>query len=93
MIIEKMTNGIVERSDKPNENWTNDFSKYWLVDSRTELAQKIRENAPFFEPVVEGDNLVDIIPTERPDPEPEEPTQDEINLDFDFRITCLELGL
>lgn len=23
----------------------------------------------------------------------EEPTQDEINLDFDFRITCLELGL
>lgn len=93
MIVKKDTKSYVERYDKPDTNWTNNFEKYWLVDSNTELAEKIRNNAPFFDPVVEDDNLVDIIPTERPEPEPEEPTQDEINLDFDFRITCLELGL
>lgn len=96
MIINKSTKGVIERSDKPFENWTGDNEKYYLVDSRSELAEKIRSNAPYFEPITdETGQLVDITPTERPEPEPEieEPTQDEINLDFDFRITCLELGL
>ena len=29
-----------------------------------------------------------------PEPEPEDPiTQDDYNMDFDFRLSCLELGL
>lgn len=94
MLINKKTKQVIEISSKPNENWIGDG--YYLVDSRTELAEKIRLNAPYFEPITDGTGqLVDITPTERPEPEPEieEPTQDEINLDFDFRITCLELGL
>lgn len=96
MIINKSTKGFIERSDKPFENWTGNDEKYYLVDSRSKLAEKIRSNAPYFEPITdETGQLVDITPTEQPEPEPEaqEPTQDEINLDFDFRITCLELGL
>jgi hypothetical protein len=96
MIINKTTKGVIDRNDKPFENWTGDNEKYYLVDSRSELAKKIRSNAPYFEPITdETGQLVDITPTERPEPEPEieEPAQDEINLDFDFRITCLELGL
>ncbi len=73
MIINKSTKGVIERSDKPFENWTGDNEKYYLVDSRSELAEKIRSNAPYFEPITdETGQLVDITPTERPEePEPE----------------------
>lgn len=94
MLINKNTKQVIEITSKPDENWIGDG--YYLVDSRSELAEKIRSNAPYFEPITdETGQLIDITPTERPEPEPEaqEPTQDEINLDFDFRITCLELGL
>ncbi len=71
MLINKKTKQVIEISSKPNENWIGDG--YYLVDSRTELAEKIRLNAPYFEPITDGTGqLVDITPTERPEePEPE----------------------
>lgn len=93
MIINIHSKMIVERLDKPNENWTGDNENYFLVDSNSELANKIRENAPFMNFVVNDDKLIDIIPTERP-PEPEpEPTIEEMLLEMDYRLTCVELGL
>lgn len=73
---------------------------YWLVDETTEegqsLAQKIRECRPYFDFVLneEGD-LIDVIPTKRPEPEPivPEPTIDDYLLDLDFRLSTIELGL
>lgn len=55
---------------------------YYLVDESTGngmlLAQKIRENYPYFDFVFDDEgNLIDIIPTERPEPEPPEPTIEE----------------
>ena len=79
MIINRITKSYVERSDKPNENWATDKSAYYLVDSNSEFAEKIRKNAPFFDSVLdEKGELIDITPTERP-PEPEpEPTLEEV---------------
>ena len=47
MIINKITKSYVERFDKPNENWATDKAAYYLVDSNSEFAAKIRENSPF----------------------------------------------
>ena len=79
MIINKITKSYVERFDKPNENWATDKAAYYLVDSNSEFAAKIRENSSFFDFVLdEKGELIDITPTERP-PEPEpEPTLEEI---------------
>lgn len=94
MIINKKTKQVVEMDSKPNENWTGDNENYYLVDSNSEFANKIRENAPFIDFVTdEAGNLIDVTPTERP-PEPEpEPTTEEIWLEMDYRLTCVELGL
>lgn len=67
MIINRITKSYVERSDKPNENWATDKSAYYLVDSNSELATKIRDNAPFMDFVTDNNgNLIDVTPTERP---------------------------
>ena len=62
------------RSDKPNENWT-DEENVFVVEDGTELAHKIEANPTYFNFVldVEG-NLIDITPTERPPEPPTEPT-------------------
>lgn len=94
MIINKITKSYVERFDKPNENWASNKSAYYLVDSNSEFASKIRDNAPFMDFVTDDNgNLIDVTPTERP-PEPEpEPTTEEMLLEMDYRLTCVELGL
>lgn len=55
----------------PNTNWYDEEDNY-VVDETTEdgrlLAQKIINNAPFMDLVIENGILVDIIPTEKPDP-------------------------
>ena len=58
MIINKTTKRFQTRSDKPNENWTNE--DVYVVDDNSELAQKIQSNYPFFELVVENGELIDI---------------------------------
>ena len=78
MLVDKITKGVIERDDKPNENWATEKAAYYLVDSNSEFAAKIRENSPFFDFVLDDNgNLVDVTPTERP-PEPEpEPSLEE----------------
>ncbi len=79
MLIHKNDKYYVERQDMPNENWIGE--EFYLVDSDSELAEKIRENHPYFEFVLDDDgNLIDITPTERPElpPAPEVMTLEEI---------------
>lgn len=71
--------GYETRSDKPNENWMADYPELpqplFVVPDGSELAQKIIENYPYYDFVVQDGQLVDITPTERPGPEPEPPSE------------------
>ena len=90
MIVNIDDKGFQTRSDKPNSNW---MGEGWLVvEDGSELANKIMRLAPYVELVIENEVLVDVIETERPEPEVVI-TQDEINVDFDYRLCMLELGL
>lgn len=79
MLIHKVDKYIVNRQDMPNENWIGE--DFYLVDSDSELAEKIRENYPYFEFVLDDDgNLIDVTPTERPEPAEEQlMTLEELN--------------
>jgi len=70
MIIDKNTKTFQSRSDKPNENWT-DETNVFVVEDGTELAHNIVANYPYFDFVLNGGDLIDIAPTERP-PEPQQ---------------------
>ena len=78
MIIDKATKHFMSRSDKPNENWT-DQTNVFVIDDGTELAQNISNNYPYFDFVLDPQgNLIKITLTERP-PEPTpEPTELEL---------------
>lgn len=91
MLICKETKCAIDRFDKPNENWIGDT--HYLVDSNSDLAKKIMANSPFFDFVLnEAGELIDITPTERP-VEEYEPTMEDMLLELDYRLTCVELGL
>lgn len=91
MLIDKKSKRVIEMDGKPAENWIGDT--YYLVDSRSELAAKIRDNMPYFDVVLnEAGELIDITPTEKP-VEEYEPTIEEQLLEMDYRLTCVELGL
>ncbi len=86
----------------PNSNWYEGEANY-VVDETTEegqvLAQKIIEHAPYMKLVVEDGQLVDVTPTERPDPsivnEPideEKIAMAEAIIDLESRISALEGG-
>ncbi|MBQ7835379.1 MAG: hypothetical protein IJ385_06305 [Ruminiclostridium sp.] len=79
MLIHKNDKYYVERQDMPNKNWIGD--DFYLVDSDSELAEKIRENYPYFEFVLDDNgNLIDVTPTERPEPAEEQlMTLEELN--------------
>lgn len=65
MIIFKQTRGFQSRSDKPNENWTDE--DVFVVEDGTDLAKKIIANYPYYDFVLDKEgNLIDITPTERP---------------------------
>ena len=66
MLIFKNPISILTRDDKPNENWT-DENDTFVVEDGSLLGNKILENIPYFEFVLDGyGNLIDIIPTEKP---------------------------
>jgi len=75
MIIHKETKSIESLDGKPDSNYGN-YDNVFIVDDRSVLAEKLKENAPYFDFVLDaGGNLIDIVPIERP-PEPIlEPTQ------------------
>jgi len=65
MIVNKNTKGYLIRSDKPNENWTEDDC--FIVDDNSILASKIQKHYPYFDFVLDEEgNLIDIITIERP---------------------------
>ena len=74
MIINKQTRLFLTRSDKPNENWTNEDC--YIVDDNSELASKIISNYPNIEYVIEDNEIEDVNITE---PKPVILTHEEIN--------------
>lgn len=82
-----------------NVNWYEGEDNY-VIDETTEggkiLAEKIKAYFPYFEFVLDEEgNLIDVIPTEIPDPDPviPEPSLEDYLLDLDFRLSMLELGI
>lgn len=66
MVINKKDKYYVERQDMPNENWIDD--EFYLVDSNSELAEKIKTNFPNFDFVLDDEgNLIDITPVDPPE--------------------------
>lgn len=65
------------RSDKPNENWTDNEDVY-VVDDNSELAQRIINAYPHYDFVDKNGELVDIIELEKPPQPPPEPTEIEL---------------
>lgn len=96
MIIKKGEKDFITRSDKPNENWTGDDS-YIVVDDNSELGKKILAHAPFYEEVFADGELIDIIPTERPQEPKQPPSKIELleqeNKTLGQMVTDLELRL
>lgn len=83
MIIFKDTKGFQSRTDKPNENWTDNINVF-VVEDGSELASKILQDYPYFDFVLnENGELVDAISTEKPPEPPEPPT-------IEDRIRALE---
>lgn len=82
---------FITNSEHPNDDWIGNAD--WVIPDWSELAKKIKGLYPNFDFVFnESGKPVDAI--EIIVPAPEEPIpQEEINLDFDFRLACLELGL
>lgn len=96
MII-KINKSIETHSWFPNVDWYNEGN--YIIDEtkeeNKELIEKIKAYAPYMELVIKDDKVVDIIPTERPEPEPIilEPTAEDYLIELDYRLTCIELGL
>ena len=59
MIVNKNTKEIQTRSDMININWMGD--EWFLVKDDSELAHKILDLYPYFDFVIDGDQLIDII--------------------------------
>ena len=71
MLIDKHNKSYCIRPDMPDANWAPDDENYVFVNESTkegqELMDKIIQHAPYFDFVLDEHNqLVDIIPTERP---------------------------
>lgn len=85
MIFKISTKGFQTLSTHPNDNWTGD-TDYIVIPDGSELADKIAANYPYFDCVMGDDgSLIDITPTERPEPPAPDPTEiDRINAKLDY---------
>jgi hypothetical protein len=85
MIFKISTKEFQTMSSHPNDNWLNDHS-YIVIPDESELANKIINIYPYFDCVLDKDgNLIDIAPTEIPEPPAPEPTEtDQINAKIDY---------
>lgn len=85
----------------PNIDWYNEGNHVIdeTLEENQELITKIKANAPYMDLVIVDGKIVDIIPTERPEPDLSvsestfEELQTEQNVDFDYRLSLLEMGL
>lgn len=91
MIINKKTKMVLTRSDKPNENWTN--QDCYVVEDSSELANKILDNYPYIEYVIDNDNIVDV--TILPKDEPDIPVSpiEQLRADIDYLALMTEVDL
>lgn len=65
MLIHKTAKYYVERTEMPNENWIGE--EFYLVDSNSELAAKIKSYYPNFELILDETGVpTDAVPTESP---------------------------
>ena len=72
MLVGKQHKDYIIRPDKPSTNGALETGEYYLVNEATKvgkaLAEKIIQHAPYFDFVLDKHNqLVDIMPTERPE--------------------------
>ena len=58
MIVNKLNKCFQIRSDKPNSNWLGE--EWIIVDDGSELANKIIENYPYINLIIENDILIDV---------------------------------
>lgn len=66
MLVHKTEKTYIDRLSTPNTNWLED-NAYYLVDSGSELAEKVRKYSPNFEMLTdEAGNLTDVTPCETP---------------------------
>lgn len=66
MIIYKDNKGFEQRSDKPNENWTEE--NVFVVEDGTELANKIMQAYPYYNFITDtSGDLIDVEVLENPD--------------------------
>ena len=65
---------FISNSDYPDTDWVGDAD--FVIPDGSELAEKIKQAYPYFELVLDGENLVDIEETERP-PVPPAITQEQ----------------
>lgn len=68
-----LNKGIEQLSLYPDTDWVGDA--LYVVPDGTELANKLLQYAPYYDFVLdENGQLIDITPTERPNPPQDEPT-------------------
>ena len=65
---------FISNSEYPDTDWVGDAD--FVIPDGSELAEKIKQAYPYFELVLDGENLVDIEETERP-PVPPAITQEQ----------------
>lgn len=74
----------------PDSDWTGEA--LFVVPDGSELANKIMAAVPYYDFVLdEGGNLVDIVETERPEPEPEPFIEEEV--DNESMATAIREGV
>lgn len=92
MII-RQNKGIEQNSLYPDSNWYDNEPENIVIKDGSELAEKIKQYAPYFEL---NEDMTDITPTEKPPepgPKPPEPSVEDYLLDLDYRLSKIELGV
>lgn len=67
---------FISNSEYPDTDWVGDAD--FVIPDGLELAEKIKAAYPYFEFVFDGEELVDIVETERPPVPPAPPTNAEL---------------
>ena len=81
---------FVTDNDYPDTDFSGGRAKYVIPDG-SELAAKVFAYFPHYKIIEDGSGgVADVAKTEQDD---YTPTQEDYNLDFDYRLSCLELGL
>lgn len=91
MLIDKETKAYITRSDKPNENWTNE--DYYVVDDNSDLASKIIAYYPRYELVTSGNRITDVIYVEKTQEELDTERIEQIHQELEELDTEISRGL